>query len=117
MLNPVLVEATRGGLVESRHRGAIAVVDPLGHTLFSRGDAGAAVFPRSAVKIMQALGRSDLVVGPGAAPVPQAQRSVPVLAPDAPAVSAEPVAVEPLPGRTSQAGPVSLTRPAPLPAA
>src|SRR4051812_10847452 len=55
MLNPVLVEVTRGALVESRHRGSVAVVDPTGRTMLGLGDAAAPVFPRSAVKIMQAL--------------------------------------------------------------
>ena len=55
MTNPVCVEVTRGNLVESRHRGAIVVVDGDGDTLFAQGDADAAVFPRSACKAMQAL--------------------------------------------------------------
>jgi L-asparaginase II len=55
MSNPVLVEVTRGSLVESRHRGAIAVVDGDGRVVFSAGDIEAAVFPRSACKAMQAL--------------------------------------------------------------
>ncbi|MDO9417202.1 asparaginase [Pararhizobium sp.] len=55
MHNPVLVEVTRGNLVESRHRGMIAVVDGSGKTVFSAGDIDAVVFPRSACKAMQAL--------------------------------------------------------------
>jgi L-asparaginase II len=55
MANPVLVEVTRGELVESRHRGAIAVVDADGASAFSLGDAERPVFPRSAVKALQAL--------------------------------------------------------------
>ncbi|MBB4480033.1 asparaginase [Rhizobium etli] len=55
MTNPVAVEVTRGLLVESRHRGAVAVVDGDGSLVFSLGDIDAAVFPRSACKAMQAL--------------------------------------------------------------
>ncbi|RUM26255.1 asparaginase [Rhizobium vallis] len=55
MTNPVTVEVTRGLLVESRHRGAVAVVDGDGKLVFSAGDIEAAVFPRSSCKAMQAL--------------------------------------------------------------
>jgi L-asparaginase II len=55
MSNPVLVEVTRGALVESRHRGAIAVVDAAGRTVLARGDVASPVYPRSAVKALQAL--------------------------------------------------------------
>lgn len=53
--NPVLVHATRGELVENRHRGAIVVCDPGGRVVWSRGDIGAPVYPRSAIKALQAL--------------------------------------------------------------
>ncbi|RFB81330.1 asparaginase [Methylovirgula sp. 4M-Z18] len=55
MENPVLVEVTRGDRVESRHRGAIAVSDASGRLLLALGDVEAAIFPRSAVKALQAL--------------------------------------------------------------
>jgi L-asparaginase II len=55
MINPVLVEVTRGGRVESRHRGAIAVVDAEGRAAFQQGDIDQPVYPRSAVKALQAL--------------------------------------------------------------
>ena len=55
MSNPVLVEVTRGSIVESRHRGAISVVDGDGRTVLALGDVERPVFPRSAVKAMQAL--------------------------------------------------------------
>jgi len=55
MANPVLVEVLRGAVVESRHRGAIAVVDPDGAAAFVCGDVDRPVFPRSAVKALQAL--------------------------------------------------------------
>lgn len=55
MDNPVLVEVLRGDAVESRHRGAIAVVDGDGAVLCAVGDIERPVFPRSAVKLLQAL--------------------------------------------------------------
>jgi L-asparaginase II len=61
--NPVLVEILRGPLVESRHRGAVAVADASGKIVFAVGDVAAPVFPRSAVKALQAL----LLVESGAA--------------------------------------------------
>ena len=53
--NPVLVEVLRGSTVESAHRGALAVADADGRTLLALGDVSRAVFPRSAVKLLQAL--------------------------------------------------------------
>ena len=53
--NPVLVEVTRGGIVESRHRGAFAVTDASGRLLLAMGNVETPIFPRSAVKAMQAL--------------------------------------------------------------
>jgi L-asparaginase II len=53
--NPILVEQTRGGYVENRHRGAFVVVDRHGTVVASAGDIGRRVFPRSAIKSMQAL--------------------------------------------------------------
>jgi L-asparaginase II len=55
MSNPVLVEVTRGPLVESRHRGAVAVTDIEGRNVFAVGDITAPVFPRSAIKALQAI--------------------------------------------------------------
>ncbi|MCO5092518.1 asparaginase [Bosea sp. (in: a-proteobacteria)] len=55
MENPVLAEVTRGNVVESRHRGAAIVVDADGGVVFSAGEVGRPVFPRSAVKAIQAL--------------------------------------------------------------
>src|SRR5947209_3343038 len=55
MSNPVLVEVLRGGLTESRHRGAVAVVDADGATVLALGDVARPVYPRSAVKPLQAL--------------------------------------------------------------
>lgn len=55
MVNPVLVEVTRGDRIESRHRGAVAVLDAHGKALLVLGDVEAPVYPRSAVKALQAL--------------------------------------------------------------
>lgn len=55
MDNPVLAEVTRGSTVESRHRGAVIVVDADGAVVLSLGDVERPVFPRSAVKALQAL--------------------------------------------------------------
>lgn len=55
MSNPVLVEVLRGPLVESAHRGAVAVYDGDGRLVWSIGDTDRPVFPRSAVKAIQAL--------------------------------------------------------------
>jgi L-asparaginase II len=55
MENPVLVEVFRGKAVESRHRGSVAVVDADGSVLLSLGDIDTPIFPRSAVKVFQAL--------------------------------------------------------------
>ncbi len=54
-LNPVLVEVTRGDTVESRHRGAACVYDSTGDCVLAWGDVEALVFPRSAVKLLQAV--------------------------------------------------------------
>jgi L-asparaginase II len=54
-INPVLVEAQRGDAVESVHRGALAVVDADGAVLLALGDTQRPIFPRSAVKVLQAL--------------------------------------------------------------
>jgi L-asparaginase II len=55
MPNPVIAEVTRGGVVESRHTGAYAVVDASDKLIASAGDITQAVFPRSAVKAFQCL--------------------------------------------------------------
>ncbi len=55
MTNPFVVEVLRGDRVESAHRGAGAVVDPDGRIVFAFGDVDRPVYPRSAVKALQAL--------------------------------------------------------------
>ena len=52
---PVVIEVTRGPLVESRHEGIAAVVRPDGSVIESWGDIDARVLPRSANKPIQAM--------------------------------------------------------------
>ncbi len=54
-MNPVLVEAWRGDAVESEHLGSLAVIDADGAVAIALGDIDRPVFPRSAVKALQAL--------------------------------------------------------------
>jgi L-asparaginase II len=53
--NPVLVELTRGDIVESCHRGAIAVADAQGQRVLALGDVERPILPRSAIKALQAM--------------------------------------------------------------
>lgn len=53
--NPTLVDVLRGGTVESVHRGALAIVDADGTLHTALGDIQRPVFPRSAIKVLQAL--------------------------------------------------------------
>jgi L-asparaginase II len=53
--NPILVEQTRGDTVENRHRGAFVIADAEGNVIAAGGDISRPVFPRSAIKSMQAL--------------------------------------------------------------
>ncbi|MBC7939649.1 MAG: asparaginase, partial [Chitinophagaceae bacterium] len=53
--NPVLAHALRGGIVESMHRGALAIVDADGALHTAVGDITRPIFARSAVKVLQAL--------------------------------------------------------------
>lgn len=55
MANPILVEVTRGDLVESVHRGAVAIANAKGEIVFSLGDIETPTFPRSSLKMVQAL--------------------------------------------------------------
>ena len=55
MANPVLIEVTRGPLVECLHRGTLAVATSDGELLVELGRVGRPVFPRSAIKILQAM--------------------------------------------------------------
>jgi L-asparaginase II len=55
MANPILVELTRGMVVESVHRGAVAIARADGLLAFSLGDVDTPVYPRSSLKPIQAL--------------------------------------------------------------
>jgi L-asparaginase II len=55
MTQDLVIEVTRGGAVESRHRANLAVVDGEGRGVLVRGDVERPVFPRSAVKVFQAI--------------------------------------------------------------
>ena len=55
MTNPVLVELTRGEIVESVHRGAVAIVDGDGTTVLALGNVQEVVYPRSSLKPIQAI--------------------------------------------------------------
>ncbi len=61
---PVLVEVTRGSMVESRHRGFIAVVDSSGAVIAKAGDIGTPAWFRSAAKPFQTIP----IIASGAAP-------------------------------------------------
>jgi len=52
---PVLVETTRGGIVESVHHGALVAVTGDGHVEWSIGDPALVSFPRSSLKPFQLL--------------------------------------------------------------
>lgn len=54
-MQPVLVEVTRGGRVESLHAVDAVVVDDSGRIVASHGDAETPRYPRSAIKAMLAL--------------------------------------------------------------
>ncbi|HEX3195534.1 MAG TPA: asparaginase, partial [Streptosporangiaceae bacterium] len=53
-VNPVVAEVVRSGLVESRHRGAVAGLAADGTQVVSAGDTVVPFFPRSANKPLQA---------------------------------------------------------------
>jgi L-asparaginase II len=54
-MNPTLVEVFRGEAVESCHRGSFAVINSAGKVALAAGDMATVVYPRSAVKPLQAL--------------------------------------------------------------
>ncbi|MBX9989145.1 asparaginase [Phreatobacter oligotrophus] len=55
LTDPILVEVLRGDSVECVHRGAAVVCDAAGRVVFSVGDIEQAIYPRSAIKALQAL--------------------------------------------------------------
>ncbi|MGI8678045.1 MAG: asparaginase [Jatrophihabitans sp.] len=54
MTEPVLLDVTRGGRVESRHLGSFVLLDAGGEVAVAAGDPEATVFGRSALKPLQA---------------------------------------------------------------
>ena len=54
-MNPILVDVYRNNTRESFHRGAVVAVNASGEVVFSVGDISALVFPRSAIKPIQAI--------------------------------------------------------------
>ena len=62
-VNPILVEAYRGEAVESRHRGAYAVVGPGGSLTSRTGDIDTPVYPRSAIKVPICIATRSSVSG------------------------------------------------------
>ncbi len=52
---PLVVEVVRGAMVESRHQASVAIVDPDGAVAAAWGDIDEPVYPRSALKPLQAL--------------------------------------------------------------
>jgi len=53
--NPIIVEVTRGTMLESSHRIHGVICDALGHVVHGWGDLDLSIYPRSAIKPMQAL--------------------------------------------------------------
>ncbi|HET9650072.1 MAG TPA: asparaginase [Microlunatus sp.] len=53
--DPIVVEVVRNGLVESVHHARVAITGPDGSLLASIGPADAPIYPRSALKPLQAL--------------------------------------------------------------
>lgn len=53
---PVLVEVERSGVVESVHRGLVVIVDEVGEVVLAVGEPDTAIYPRSALKPLQAAG-------------------------------------------------------------
>ncbi len=53
--NPILVEVHRNNVVESVHRGSVIAVNDLGETVFSIGDVDRDIYPRSSLKLFQAI--------------------------------------------------------------
>ncbi|MBH66837.1 MAG: L-asparaginase II [Rhodospirillaceae bacterium] len=52
---PIAVEVTRGGMIESIHRGVAVISDSKGGILKSWGDLNRAIYPRSAIKPLQTI--------------------------------------------------------------
>ena len=54
-LNPILAEVLRKNVVESCHRGSVVVVNTRGETVFALGETDRFIYPRSALKLFQAI--------------------------------------------------------------
>lgn len=54
-MNPILVDLFRNDTRESFHRGSVVAVNAAGEVIFALGDISALVFPRSAIKPIQAV--------------------------------------------------------------
>jgi len=55
MENPILVQIFRGGVLESFHRGSVCVVNAQNEIVFQLGNPQQICYPRSALKLVQAL--------------------------------------------------------------
>ncbi len=55
MENPILVQIFRGGVLESYHRGSVCVVNAQNEIVFQLGNSQQICYPRSALKLIQAL--------------------------------------------------------------
>ena len=53
--NPVLVEVARGPMIEATHRGAAVIADRTGKVVAHWGDYERLIYPRSAIKPVQAI--------------------------------------------------------------
>ena len=53
--SPILVEITRGGMIESIHRGTAIICNAKGEIVKSWGDIDRAIYPRSAIKPLQTI--------------------------------------------------------------
>lgn len=55
MRAPLRIDVTRGGIVESSHAVRAAIIDGAGATVACWGDGDVPTFPRSAIKVLQAI--------------------------------------------------------------
>jgi len=58
-MNPTLVNVWRGNAIENYHSGAVAIVDAHGRVIWSIGEIQRPIFPRSAIKPLQAIALLD----------------------------------------------------------
>lgn len=67
-MSEILVELTRGGMIESVHRGHAVICDDQGEVLEAWGDPDKVIFPRSSCKMIQALPLIESGAGAGLSP-------------------------------------------------